>query len=60
MSTNVKGGIPVSPEPYSGLRQRKPVDNESSDTATDPIHEDHVDGKDKEEINWGKTASGQG
>lgn len=60
MSTDIKGGSPVPPGPHSGLRQRKPADNESSNAAPDLNNEGDVNAKDKEEINWGKTASGQG
>lgn len=60
MSTTVKGVGPVSPGPHSGLRQRKPVDNESSNASPDPANEGDNQAKDKEEVNWGKTASGQG
>jgi hypothetical protein len=39
----------------SGLRQRKPALSESREpTSVD------TDGKDKEEVTWGKTASGEG
>lgn len=39
----------------SGLRQRKPAASESKEP-TDV----ETDGKDKEEVTWGKTASGEG
>jgi hypothetical protein len=39
----------------SGLRQRKPASSESRGPT-----EIDTDGKDKEEVTWGKTASGEG
>jgi len=39
----------------SGLRQRKPALSESKEP-TDM----ETDGKDKDEVTWGKTASGEG
>ena len=58
MSTMAEGVTPAAPDPHSGLRQRKPGDNES--TTPDSVIEPDENAKDKEEVNWGKTASGQG
>ena len=58
MSTMAQGVTPVAPDPPSGLRQRKPGDNES--TTPDSAIERDENAKDKEAVSWGKTASGQG
>ena len=60
MGTIAKGDTSVTPDPHSGLRQRKPADKEVSNAAPDLGTEKPEDGSDKTEINWGKTASGQG